>query len=520
MLNATFTHAARRWRMTIRAQASADPYQAGLRLAAAGRHADAIARFEAALAIKPDDTRALFALGNTARALGMPDGAFAFFRRVLALEPERLEALVNLANLLRETGQAEAAIALIEPALARAPEAPELWLALGSAHRSLDRRAEAERHFREALARHPDYPQALGNLADVLADRGEVDEALALYDRALKRDGANSQARLNRAVLHFLKGNLKEGWRDYAARLKLPGKAPRRDHRITPWSGGPLKKARLLVMAEQGVGDQLMFASCIPDLAARAAETGARVILECEPRLEPLFARAFPDVTVMASDMESKGGNVTARYGWLKSAGGANAATEMGTLPRWLRPNLESFAAPHSWLIPDAEEKARWQAWLAAQGDGPFTGICWRSGKSGGDRDLQYAPLEAWADFLRDLKGQIVCVQYDAAPEEIAALERLSGRIIHVPPGIDQKQELDRACALLAALDAVVTAPTAVSWAAAGAGVPTYKVLYDTSWTAFGQPVEPFAPSCRCLMPDKPGNWPDVFAQAKAALDS
>lgn len=502
----------------MRAQSSADPYQAGLRFAAAGRHADAIVSFQAALAQKPDDTRTLFALGNTARALGMPEGACEFFRRVLALEPDRLEALVNLGNLLRETGQAEAAIALLEPALARAPEAPELWLALGSAHRSLDHRGEAERHFREALARHPDYPPALGNLADVLADRGEIDEALALYDRALKRNGAQPQARLNRAVLHFLKGNLKEGWRDYAARLKLPGKAPRRDHRIAAWSGGPLKKSRLLVMVEQGVGDQLMFASCIPGLAARAAETGASVILECEPRLEPLFARSFPGVKVMPSDLEAKGAVVTARYGWLKSLGGANAATDMGTLPRWLRPDLDSFPSAHAYLVPDADEKGRWQAWLAEQGTGRFIGICWRSGKSGGDRDLQYAPLSAWADFLRDLNGEIVSVQYDATPDEIAELERLSGRAIHMPPGIDQKQELDRACALLSALDAVVTAPTAVSWLAAGAGIPTWKVLYDTSWTAFGQAHEPFAPACRCLMPDEPGNWPEVFAKARAAL--
>ena len=109
-------------------------------------------------------------------------------------------------------------------------------------------------------------------------------------------------------------------------------------------------------------------------------------------------------------------------------------------------------------------------------------------------------------------------MQYDASAEEIAELEALSGRTIHVPPGIDQKQELDRACALLAALDAVVSAPTAVSWLAAGAGTPTFKVLYDTSWTAFGQGIEPFAPACRCIMPDAPGDWARVFAKAAAAL--
>jgi Flp pilus assembly protein TadD/ADP-heptose:LPS heptosyltransferase len=504
----------------MHAHVSADPYQSGLRHAAAGRHADAITSFQAALAQRPDDTRVLFALGNTARTLGMAEGACEFFRRVLALEPDRLEALVNLGNLLRETGQSGSAIALLEPALARAPQSPELWLALGSAYRSLDKRDAAEHHFREALALRGDYPQALGNLADLLADRGHIDEALALYDRAIKRDSANFQARLNRAVLHFLKGDLKAGWRDYAARLKLAAKAPRRDHRIAAWSGGPLKKSRLLVMAEQGIGDQLMFASCIPDLAARANESGAQIILECEPRLVPLFTRSFPDVKVAASDMEARGSTVTARYGWLKALGGANAATEMGTIPRWLRARADSFPAPHGYLVPAPQEKERWQAWMTEQGTGPVIGICWRSGKSGGDRDLQYAPLSAWGECLKELKGEIVSVQYDAMPDEIAQLEQLSGRTIHVPPDIDQKQELDRACALLAALDAVVTAPTAVSWLAAATGTPTYKILYDTSWTAFGQTREPFAPACHCLVPETPGDFPNSFAQARAALEN
>ena len=123
---------------------------------------------------------------------------------------------------------------------------------------------------------------------------------------------------------------------------------------------------------------------------------------------------------------------------------------------------------------------------LASQAAGPFIGICWRSGKLGGSRNLQFAPLEAWGEFLRTARHHRVRAVRRARPEEIAALEQASGRRILVPRGIDQKQELDRACALLSALDAVVSAPTAVSWLAAGAGVPTYKVLYDTSWTSFG----------------------------------
>jgi len=489
-------------------------YQAGLRLTAAGRHAEAIAQYEAALAVQPDDAKVLFALGNTAQALGLAAPAEQFFRRVLALEPERIEALVNLANLLRSMGQFDAAIALLQPVLAREPQSPELHLTMGSAFREKGDGEEAKTHYQAALAAQPGYVPALVNLADMLCDDGAREQARTLYDRALKAEPKNPQIRLNRAILHLLNSDLKDGWRDYAARVDIPGKVPATEQGLAAWTGGSLKGKRLLVRSEQGIGDQILFASMMPDLLARARAEGGNVILECEPRLVPLFARSFPGALVKPAAIRSQNGKVIADYGWLKTVGGVNAAALMGDLPRFLRASLDRFPAPHSFLTPDADEMARWKSAFGANA----IGICWRSGKLGGHRSLGYAPLEAWGHFLRQVEAPIVSVQYDGTTEEIAALERLSGRKIIVPEGIDQKNELDRACALMAALGVVVSAPTAVSWLSAGAGVPTLKMLYSLSWTALGQTHEPFAPACRCVMPERFGDWNDVFAQAAALI--
>jgi tetratricopeptide (TPR) repeat protein len=497
-----------------------DAYQQGLKLSQANRHADAIVHYERALAEKPDDARVLFALGNTARALDLPKPAEGFFRRVLAQEPARLEALVSLANLLRAQGQLEAAAALLAPALARDPDAVELWLTLGSTYREMGDAARAKDHYREALARQSNYAPALANLADLLADDGETEGALALYDRAVARAPDNAQARLNRAVLHLLGGNLKDGWRDYAARLKIAGKVPVPEHNLTRWTGGGLKRTRLLVSAEQGVGDQIMFASMIPDLAARAATDGGSVVLECEPRLVELFARSFPGVTVHPCDLETKGGVTRARYGWLKQAGGANAFTEMGSVARYLRGSVDAFPKDNAFLVPDPLAMAQSGAMLEQTGDGPYIGVCWRSGKTAGYRALQYAPLEAWAAFIARLPGTVVSVQYDAREDEIEALSQMSGKPIVMIDDLDQKSELDRTAALLASLDTVVSAPTAVSWLAAGTGVDTYKVLYDTSWTAFGQAYEPFGPACELVMPETRGDWASVFDKTLARVSA
>src|ERR1051325_11694059 len=130
-------------------------YQSGLKLSSQGRHAEAIAQFEQALASDPHDTKVLFALGNTAGQLGLGEVAEQFFRQVLALEPTRLEAIVNLANLLRASAQYDAPIALLEPALAREPQSPELHLTLGSAWREKGDIHSARTHYQAALAVSP-----------------------------------------------------------------------------------------------------------------------------------------------------------------------------------------------------------------------------------------------------------------------------------------------------------------------------------------------------------------------------
>ena len=300
--------------------------------------------------------------------------------------------------------------------------------------------------------------------------------------------------------------------------LKLPGKVPLADHGLTRWDGRPLKRTRLLVTAEQGVGDQIMFASMFGELAARASAEGGQLILECEPRLQTLFARSFPAISVHKVDVFSQEGQVHARHGWLKAAGGANAAIEMGTLPRFLRPTLESFPGQDAYLRPDSDEAEHWRQAFAAL-PRPLIGVCWRSGSKAGGRSIQFAPLEHWAQFIRALPGTIVSVQYDANNDEIVALRSMSGRDIHAPQDLDQKNELDRTAAMFSGLDAVISAPTAVSWLSAATGIDTYKVLYDTSWTSFGQDREPFAPKARCMMPRVAGDWADVFAKTSARIN-
>ena len=238
---------------------------------------------------------------------------------------------------------------------------------------------------------------------------GDFEAARTLYDRALKAGTGHAQIRLNRAVLHLLIGNLTEGWRDYAARTDIPNKVPVTDLTAAGMARRRrLKKTRLLVRAEQGVGDQIMFASLFAN-SARAAGEGGSVILECDARLVPLFARSFPDAHVMRPQLENRRRQRHCRLWLAEKAGGANAVILMGSLPRCLRKSLEAFPKENAYL----EARSRRTGAVAWHFRGAAAHR--RSSASAGAAAspaaiarLQYAPLAAWAEFLRDLPGTIV----------------------------------------------------------------------------------------------------------------
>jgi hypothetical protein len=113
----------------------------------------------------------------------------------------------------------------------------------------------------------------------------------------------------------------------------------------------------------------------------------------------------------------------------------------------------------------------------------------------------------------------MIVVQYDLTDEELGQLRALSGRTLHVPPGLDQRREIDRLAALFSELDAVVSAPTVVPVLSAALGTPSFKITHAGSWTALGTEREAFLPAGRIIRPQQAGDWPEAFAIARSELD-
>jgi hypothetical protein len=209
------------------------------------------------------------------------------------------------------------------------------------------------------------------------------------------------------------------------------------------WEGEPLDGRHVLVYAEQGIGDEIMFASCFPDLIERAGH----VTVQCAPRLEPLFSRSFPGATVHGVERDES-------LGWLEDRSAVDVKCIAGNLPRYLRPSEDSFTNCGGFLHVDSRAVATWRRRLAALGDVPKVGLSWRGGKSAVDRLQRSIDLEHWRPVL-DVEGvQFVCVQYGAHEQEVervaASTERRVVRFDEIDPAGragpgDLRGQLDRA---------------------------------------------------------------------------
>ena len=252
--------------------------------------------YEVALAHAPDCAAARLGLSRLEREAGAPAAALAHIQHALRIAPGDAEMHFESALVDSRCGDVEGAIAAYERALELKPGYAAACTNLGLAYLGhLGDPRGAQRYFERAIELDPSSVAAQANLGLALNEQGQVDAALAHYAKLIAAFPAESEYRWNRGIALLGNGDYARGWDDYEMRnARGTGAAPR----IFPypaWRGGELPPgAALLVYGEQGLGDEMMFASCMPDLLAR----GIPCVIECDMRLAGLFARSFPEALV------------------------------------------------------------------------------------------------------------------------------------------------------------------------------------------------------------------------------
>jgi len=502
----------------------------------------AIAKLRAAIAIKPDRSEYHMALARAfAHALRHAEALDAA-SQALRLEPGSAPVLAAIAGIYhpwREdlaAAAARAALAIDAASdIAHGNLAAALW-GLGE----LD---EAEIHGREAIRLNPQVLDYRANLALILKDLGRIEEARALYRRmmqeapdypkmwmdmgtlAVECEGDLEAARrwyrkaqdvsdhprafLGEGVCNLLEGNFALGWDQYEARKKGHDQyfqqAP--FARFPAWQGEALENGKLLVYGEQGLGDEIMFASMYAEAAGRAP----RPTVLCDSRLGSLFSRSFPQYEVVGEKRE----DIPQRAAQLA---GFSHAVSAGSLGRLFRRQREDFREHAGYLVTDPQKVAAWRDRLAGLGAGLKVGLSWIGGHQRTGRARRSLSLEQLRPVLSVPGAQWISLQYTDAAAEIAVFRQGGYVPLHEFPGVTL--DMDELASLIGALDLVVSVCNTTVHVAGATGREVLVMAPFVPEWRYGMKGEQMIwyPSARVFRQSTYGDWNGVVDRVVAAL--
>jgi len=489
--------------------------------------------YRRALEARPGAPHALNGLGAIALARRDAPTAERCFREVLSQDPTHPEAGHNLANLLLDLGQARAAETLLDGIVAAHPERAVLLALRGRARWTNGDAAGALEDYRRALDLDPELYRAwLGRGVAAFAG-GDLDEAEAAFERAAQAPDAETAAkavfnlghlayrrgryeqaadafaksaehlpegRFGLAMTQLLMGDFAQGWRNWRARPSRSRPGPWRDPEPLSAKAPPTD---ILLVHDEGIGDELFFLRFLPELAAR----GHRLRYLPSPRLAPLVARLgerIPGVDVLPSgDLPTDPPPHTYLTGDL---GELTDAGVTGCFP------------PPLTLDPEPERRRRWKAHLETLGPGPYIGLTWAAGE---EADLpgrlldKRVPPEALGKALGTALGEgpgtLVAVMRRPDPQGQARLQALAGREVHTLDGQDPADLL----ALLDCLDHYLAVPNSALHLRAARNRPAHVLVpHPPEWRwGMMSEVSPWFPAFTLHRADETGDWERATAR-------
>lgn len=389
------------------------------------------------------------------------DEAMGIVAKFMDTHFDFVPALVLAANIQIDAERYGTAYVFMLRASQLAPDESVVWNNLALCYQETEKPEEALKCFIKALSRNPNDTYALANISKLYNDMGEPDKAINCIEKALRLNQKLPEARYNKGLALLMKGQFKEGWEGYEYNLgKHSGRKERVYGRIPRWAGD--KGMTLICYGEQGVGDEINFASCIPDL-----QKENEVIIECDKRLEGLFRRSFG--CKVYGTRYFKGG-----LEW-PTQHPIDATVAMGSLGGFFRNDLSDFPGT-PYLIPDPLRVVMWRALLDSMGPSLKVGIAWTGGIRKSFRHYRSMPLKDLEPIWRQ-DATFISLQYTDASDEVDEIERDYGIKIHHWPHATQTKDMDDQAALMSQLDLVISVDqTAVHFGGA-LGVPTWVLV-------------------------------------------
>jgi tetratricopeptide (TPR) repeat protein len=460
------------------------------------------------LAVAPQNINVLRLMGAVSRKQGRLEESLDYFRRAVALNDHKGLLHFELGTAYTELQRNEEAYESYLKAVQLDPSLQPAYVNLSAIMEQHERYEEAIEWAKKAIALKPECGLSYYNLANAQRELGQLDAATQNYAKALKFKPDRAKTLWNLGICHLLASNFREGWPLFEQRQDA--QEVFFDHYTQPrWDGSSLAGKTIVVHAEQGIGDEILFASCFPDLVPLAK----RCIFVCDPRLEKLLSRSFPQAGV---------------YGHLRRKDWSPPAIPepfdvqipAGSLPLYFRSSPESFPRRERFLDVDPSLLAMWRERMAALGPGLKIGISWRAGGKAAESRKRTIPLDQWAGTFAVAGTQFVNLQYGDASADIAAAESLFDVEIHDWEQGDPLVDIDSFAAKIAALDLVISVGNATVHIAGAVGTTAWTLLpMVPSWRwMIACEESPWYGRVRLFRQQTGGEWQPVLARIESML--
>lgn len=462
--------------------------------------------FRAALRLDPDHLATQAHLGDVLFRLEGLEEAEGLFRKVLDRSPADPTALYGLGAVLNKLGRHQEALDHAQRGLALRPGMGTLLIIRGDAERDLERYEAALASY-EAAERSGGYSFVVAHRrGELLRRMGRYGEALTSFDKAEALRPGGPDVQVTRGVTRLTMGDFAGGWPLYQQRW-------RQDAELAGWGWvsaelvermaldarpDDLNDRKVLLVAEQGIGDEVMFASLIPDVLSRTAS----VTCACDPRLLRLFSNSFPNVRFLNPRSSQ------VRYSDF------DIVLPMSGLARLFRNRLEDFPG-RAFLEPGPAIVGDWAERLGARPPGLRIGLSWRGGTALTNAARRSVALDQLAPVL-DLPGcEFVSLQYGEVAEEVSAASERLGRPIRLFAAADIDDFEDLA-GLIRNLDVVVSVQTALVHLSGAIGAECHALIpYSPEWRYMAQSsAMPWYGSVTLHRQSEPGAWAPVVQEA------
>ncbi len=487
----------------------------------------ALKLYQRALDFDPSDPEVYQNLGLLAWRIDQLDLAERFFRLQMQIDPSSADAINNLGCVLRDKGQHEDSVEVLRSAIYAHPEHALLWTSLGVTMMEQMRVDEALQFHSEAVRLQPSDARPHHNIGFALTVAGRCEEALSHLETARSLGGLTAEeaaiSEHSRAMSLVATGQLEEGWQSYEVRFDPFYTAATKFSLAAPeWTGDSLNGRKLLLMGEQGLGDEILFMSVYRDVLNKVLGKGGKLAIACTDRLVPLFTRSFPEAEIIPHATVMKDGRHWRGAPAINGGENYDCWARMGSMLKLVRNQHTDFAQPdNGFLVPDPDRVAHWRDVLDQLGGGPKIGAVWKSKLMTASRNKYFSAFDQWKTSMQAAQNAgatWINLQYGDCQDELDRARDKWGVDIVTLPGIDLMNDLDEIAALTQALDLMVGPMNASTNISGAVGGKTWIITPPSAWTLLGKQDMLWYPNTRSFIPPAMTDWTPAMTELAAAL--